>query len=93
MFCITNRTLSLQICGSQVAQVVGADGCGARTLTLPPANFAALYADYAVAMQPFGRESIGIRVLIDHGNATVALLADAFACEIAGSVDEEELCH
>jgi hypothetical protein len=36
-------------------------------------------------LRPLGRESIAMRVLIDHDSTTVALLADGFACEAAGS--------
>jgi hypothetical protein len=86
-FRITNRILNLNVRGAPIAELAGDDGCGARALTISSDNFAALCADYTVALRPFGRESILTRVLIDHDSATVALLADGFACEATGSLD------
>jgi hypothetical protein len=82
---VTNRTLTLQVDGTRIAQLAGDDGCGARALALSRETFVALCAAYTAFLRPFGRESIPMQVLIDHESATVALLADGFAYEAPGT--------
>ncbi len=82
---VTNRVLSISVDGTPIAQLAGDDGCGVRALTISNDTFAMLCADYASFLRSFGRDSPATQVLIDHTTATVALLADGFACEAAGS--------
>jgi hypothetical protein len=82
---VTNRSLTMHTDGTRIAQLAGDDGCGARALALSRETFVALCAEYTAFLRPFGRESISMQVLIDHQSATVALLADGFAYEAAGT--------
>jgi hypothetical protein len=82
---VTNRTLTLLVDDTRIAQLGGDDGCGARALALSRETFVGLCATYTAFLRPFGSEPISIQVLIDHESATVALLADGFAAEASGS--------
>jgi hypothetical protein len=82
---VTNRSLTLYVDGTPIARLAGDDGCGARALTLNVDTFTALCAAYTAFLRPFGRESIPMQALIDHDSATLALLADGFTYEAAGT--------
>ena len=84
---MVNRSLTLHVDGTRISQLAGDDGCGVRALALSRETFIALCAEYTAFLRPLGREPISIRVLVDHQSATVALLADGFAYEAAGSLD------
>lgn len=70
---ITNRLLTLSVCGAASAQLVGDDGYGSRALALSNEAFTALCAEYVVSLELRHSKPPPMQLRIDHVTKTVAL--------------------